>query len=87
MIEWNKWIKKSLSEKFTKETMNKEETIREILDNLKYLFDAHDGFAVLAEMRDNTAIIYCGGECSGCDSKCIEEAIKVKIPDIEVIVR
>jgi len=87
MIEWNKWITKSLTEKSTKETMDKEEKIREVLNSLKYLFDAHDGFAELAEIRDNTAIIYYGGECSGCDSKCIEEAIKAKIPDIEVIVR
>ena len=67
--------------------MDKEEIIREILNRLKYLFDAHDGFAELAEIKDNTAIIYCAGECSGCDSKCIEEAVKAKIPDIDVIVR
>lgn len=64
-----------------------EEKIREILNNLNYLFEAHDGFAVLAECSNNRAVIYCGGLCSHCDSKCIEEAIKAKIPDIEVIVR
>jgi hypothetical protein len=64
-----------------------EEKIREILNNLNYLFEAHDGFAVLAECSNNRAVIYCGGLCTHCDSKCIEEAIKAKIPDIEVVVR
>lgn len=66
---------------------NTEEKIREILKKLNYLFEAHDGFAELAEFKDNRAVIYCGGLCARCDSKCIEEAIKDKLPDIEVIIR
>ncbi|MEW6067011.1 MAG: hypothetical protein AB1610_01750 [Nitrospirota bacterium] len=68
--------------------MNKTEAeIREILENLKYILDIHEGFAELIEVKDKKAVIYCGGQCARCDNKCIEQAIKEKLPDIEVIIR
>ena len=64
-----------------------EAAVQKILDSIKSQVNAHDGFLELGEIRDNRVVIYCGGECAPCDNKCIEEVLKDKIPDIEVIFR
>lgn len=61
--------------------------IREILDSLQCILTAHDSCAELIEFKDNRAVIYCGGPCVKCDNRCIEGAIKDKLPDIEVIIQ
>ena len=67
--------------------MNKEKEIREILDSLQCILSAHDSCAELVEVKDDRAVINCIGPCLHCDNKCIEEAIKEKFPDIEVVLR
>ncbi len=64
-----------------------EEKIREILESLQCILSAHDSCAELVEVKDNRAVINCVGPCVHCDNRCIEDAIKEKLPDIEVIVR
>jgi flavoprotein len=64
-----------------------EEKIREILEGLECILSVHDSCAELVEVKDNRAIINCVGPCLHCDNRCIEEAIKEKLPDIEVIIR
>lgn len=64
-----------------------EEQIREILDSLQCILTAHESCAELVEFKDNRAVIYCGGPCVKCDNRCIEGAIKDKLPDIEVIIQ
>jgi hypothetical protein len=73
-----------MTEKSTNDT---EEKIRKILNSLQCILTAHDSCAELIEFKDNRAVIYCGGPCIHCDNRCIEEAIKEKLPDIEVIIR
>lgn len=63
------------------------ERIREILESLECILTAHDSCAELIEFKDNRAVIYCGGPCLRCDNRCIEDAIKEKLPDIEVIIQ
>jgi len=64
-----------------------EKEVMGVLESIKNQVNAHDGFAELGEIKNNKVVIYCGGECVSCDNKCIEEALKDKIPDIEVIFR
>lgn len=64
-----------------------EKNVMEILDSIRSQVNAHDGFLELGEIKDNKVVIHCGGECAPCDNKCIEEALKEKLPDIEVIFR
>jgi hypothetical protein len=64
-----------------------EKKIREILDGLECILSAHDSCAELVEVKDNRAVINCVGPCVHCDNRCIEEAIKEKLPDIEVVIR
>jgi len=72
-----------------KESLEKanEEKIREIIDTLQCVLTKHDSCAELIELKNNTAVIFCGKPCKNCDNKCIEEAIKGKFPDLEVIIR
>lgn len=64
-----------------------EEKIREILDSLQCILSAHDSCAELVEVKDSRAVINCVGPCIRCDNRCIEDAIKEKLPDLEVIIR
>jgi Fe-S cluster biogenesis protein NfuA len=64
-----------------------EEKIKEIIDSLQCVLTKHDSCAELIEFKDNTAVIFCGGPCRNCDNRCIEEAIKGRFPDLEVIIR
>jgi flavoprotein len=70
-----------------KTTVSIEEKIREILQGLECILTAHDSCAELTEFKDNKAVIYCGGPCVKCDNRCIEEAIREQLPDIEVIIQ
>jgi hypothetical protein len=62
------------------------EKIREILEGLGCILSAHNSCAELVEVKDNRTVINCVGPCIHCDNRCIEEAIKEKFPDIEVII-
>lgn len=64
-----------------------EDQINEILNRLNPFIEAHDGFAELGEIEDNRVVIYCGGECAACEEKCIEDAIREKLPHMEVVFR
>jgi hypothetical protein len=63
-----------------------EDKIKDILSGLECILSAHDSCAELIEFKDGRAVIYCGGPCVHCDNRCIEGAIKEKLPDVEVII-
>ncbi len=64
-----------------------EEKIKDILIGLECILTAHDSCAELVEFKDNRAVIYCGGPCTRCDNRCIEDAIKEKLPDVQVVIQ
>lgn len=64
-----------------------EEALREILESIKNQVNAHGCSLDLGEIRDKKVVIYCGGKCVSCDNKCVEDALKDKVSDIEVIYR
>jgi len=66
---------------------NTADKIKEILESLSCILTAHDSCAELTEFKDNKAFIYCGRPCIECDNKCIEGAIRDKLPDVEVIIQ
>ncbi|MEW6599712.1 MAG: hypothetical protein AB1499_01960 [Nitrospirota bacterium] len=59
--------------------------ITEILDDMRPLIEAHKGVAEMGTFTGSRAVIYCGGKCISCQDKCIEAAIKEKLPDIEIV--
>ncbi len=70
-----------------KEIRSTEEIIKDTLSSLNCLIEAHRGYAEFCETDDKKAVIFCGGQCAGCDDKCIEDAIKERLPGIEIIFR
>ena len=64
-----------------------EELITEILDSINSLVEAHKGYAQFGGIEGNKVVIFCGGQCTDCENKCIEDAIKDKFPDVEVVFR
>ena len=64
---------------------NIKEQVLEVLDGLEWLLDMHDSSAELVEIRENKVILHCGGECAYCETNCIEEAFREKMPGVEVI--
>jgi hypothetical protein len=71
----------------TIETPDIEQKVREILESLSCIISAHDSCAELAEVKGKTVVINCVGPCLHCDNRCIEDAIREKLPDVEVIIR
>jgi hypothetical protein len=61
--------------------------IAEKLDSLNSLIKAHKGFVLLGEVEYNRAVIYCGGQCADCSSKCFESSIQEAVPGIKIIFR
>ncbi len=64
-----------------------EELIREALDSMHCLVEAHKGYVEMGEIKGNRVVIHCGGQCSDCENKCIEDALKERVPDIEIVFR
>ncbi len=61
--------------------------IKDILEGLECMLTAHDSCAELVEYRNKRAVISCGAPCLKCDNRCIEDAIRDQLPDVEVIVQ
>ncbi len=63
------------------------EEIEKIIDSLQCVLTKHNSCAELIDLKDNTAFIFCGGPCKSCDNRCIEEAIKGKFPNLNIVIR
>ena len=61
--------------------------IEEALSSMNSLIEAHKGYAELGDIKGNSVVIHCGGQCTDCDTRCIEDAIHQNVPGIEVIFR
>ena len=64
-----------------------ENKIRDVLQSLECILTAHNSCAEFIEFKNNTALIHCGGPCRQCDNRCIEDALKTKLPDINVLIQ
>lgn len=61
--------------------------VREVLDNLNWLLDAHDSSAELLKIEDNTVYILCKGQCASCETECIQVAFSERIPEVEIVIK
>lgn len=61
--------------------------IHETLESVKALLESHKCYMQLHEVTENEIIIYCGGQGAACDSKCVEDLLKEKFPDMKVVFR
>ncbi len=66
---------------------NLRELVTETIDSMKYYIEAHDGFAELGEIEEMSVVIYYGGKCADCKTRCIDDAINERVPGIIIIPR
>ena len=64
---------------------NTKKEIEKILNGLSPQLEAHDCYMEVSAVKGNKVFISCGGEGAVCENKCIDEVIKEKIPDIEIV--
>ncbi len=61
--------------------------VLEIMNNLNWLFEAHNSFAELLEVKSGTVTISLKGQCAECEINCIDTAFKEWLPDVELIIQ
>lgn len=66
---------------------NLRKQVREILDNLSSFLDDHNSMAEIAEIKGNRVVLHVTGHCADCDTNCIEDSIREKLPLVEVIIQ
>ncbi len=59
--------------------------IEEILNGLSPQLEAHKCSLEVSAVKGNKVFIYCSGEGAVCEDKCVDEIIKEKFPDIEIV--
>jgi hypothetical protein len=67
-----------------KRVVTVKETIIEILESLRPSLEAHKCSLELYDVQGETAVIYCSGEGATCEKKCVEDAIKNRLPTIKI---
>jgi ribosome-interacting GTPase 1 len=63
----------------------KKQQVLEILESLGLLLDTHKSSAELVRIKGNKVTLRSEGQCADCDTNCIEQAFREKIPLAEVI--
>ncbi len=59
--------------------------VLEVLESLEWFLDSHDSSVELVGIKGNKVILHSDGVCADCDTNCIEQAFRERIPAIEVI--
>ena len=62
-----------------------EKNVLEVLHNLNWLFESHDSYVELIEVKGNEVTIRCTGACAECETDCIGVAFKERMPHIELV--
>jgi Fe-S cluster biogenesis protein NfuA len=64
-----------------------EARVREVLHNLNWLLDAHDSSAELIKVEGNTVFLLCKGQCTSCETECIQVAFSERMPEVELVMQ
>jgi len=59
--------------------------VLEVLHNVNWLLESHDSFAELIEIKGNTVVIRCEGDCGECESDCVGVAFRENMPEVELV--
>ena len=62
----------------------KKQQVLEILDSLELLLQTHSSSAELVRIKGNKVTLHSEGQCADCDTNCIEQAFREKIPFAEI---
>jgi len=62
----------------------KKQQVLEILEGLELLLQTHSSSAELVRIKGNKVTLHSEGQCADCDTNCIEQAFREKIPFAEI---
>ncbi|MEK7307592.1 MAG: hypothetical protein AAB089_00805 [Nitrospirota bacterium] len=62
----------------------KKQQVLQILEGLELLLETHNSSAELVRIKDNKVTLHSEGQCADCDTNCIEQAFREKIPFAEI---
>lgn len=62
----------------------KKQQVLKILDGLDLLLQSHNSSAELVRIKGNKVTLHSEGQCADCDTNCIEQAFRDKIPFAEI---
>lgn len=60
--------------------------VREVLNNLNWLLEAHNSYVELLEIKGKTIIVSCRGFCAECETNCVGVAFDERMPDFELVI-
>ena len=62
----------------------KKQQVLQILEGLELLLETHNSSVELVKIKGNKVILHSEGQCAECDTNCIEQAFREKIPSAEI---
>jgi Fe-S cluster biogenesis protein NfuA len=59
--------------------------VLEVLHNLNWLMESHNSSVELVEVKGKKVVVRCVGQCQACETDCIGDAFRERMPDIELV--
>ena len=59
--------------------------VLEVLHNLNWLMESHDSSIELVEVKGNKVVVRCVGYCHNCETDCIGDAFRERMPGVELV--
>ncbi len=59
----------------------------EVLHNLNWLMESHNSSVELVEVKGNKVVVRCEGSCHDCETDCIGDAFRERMPGIELVLQ
>ena len=61
--------------------------ILEVLHNLNWLMESHNSSVELVEVKGNKVVVRCVGQCQDCETDCVGDAFRERMPDVELVLQ
>jgi Fe-S cluster biogenesis protein NfuA len=61
--------------------------VLDVLHNLNWLMESHNSSVELVEVNGNRVVVHCEGYCLDCETDCIGDAFRERMPGIELVLQ
>ena len=61
--------------------------VLDVLHNLNWLMESHNSSVELVEVKGNRVVVHCEGHCLDCETDCIGDAFRERMPGIELVLQ
>ena len=59
--------------------------VLEVLHNLNWLMESHESSIELVKINGNKVVIHCVGQCMDCETDCVGDAFRERMPQVELV--